>query len=171
MGLVDCDKCKAEKASEKANIFGCGVVQSQSYAAATAETVVGGYETGVSTTSVIAGDISNPVSLYAQNASEWWKITEYKVGVQVNIGNGGFSYSTNLLESSITVSSENTSLEIMSGINKVGFTVSQGVDFSLHTAETYHHGYIRTVPIAFAVALATVGIGYAGSFVLIPLLA
>ena len=134
------------------NTFGAGVVQSQTYDTMSMDTLIAGYETGSSSSSVICGDISKPISVYAKNASEWWKIWEYNVGIQINIGDGGFYLEANPLESAMGVSNGNTSLELMSGLNKIGYTKSYEVDFSERTSGgVYQHGYIRTIPTAVAV--------------------
>ncbi len=137
------------------NTFGAGVVQSQTYDTMSMDTLLAGYETGFSASSVICGDISKPISVYAKNASEWWKIWEYKVGVQINIGDGGFYLESNPLENAMGFSNGNTSLELMSGLNKIGYTTSYDVDFSERTSGgVYHHGYVRTIPTAVAVVTA-----------------
>lgn len=112
-----------------------------------------GTETGISTSGTILGDTSKPVSVFATNASDWWKFTEYKIGAQFNIGDGGVSIAGGVGENSISFSFGNGStIEFMSGVNKIGFTVSQGADFGNHTAETYNHMYIRSVPTVGLVA-------------------
>ena len=137
------------------NTFGAGVVQSQQYEDMSVKTLFGGYEKGHSTSSVICGDISKPISIYAKNASKWWKIWEYKVGLQVNINGGGFYLEANPFENALGVSNGNTSFELMSGLNKIGYTASYDVNFSERTsAGMYHHGYIRTIPTALAVVTA-----------------
>ena len=137
------------------NTFGAGVVQSQTYDTMSMDTLIAGYETGFSSSSVICGHISKPISVYAKNASEWWKIWEYKVGIQINIGDGGFYLEANPLENAMGVSNGNTSLELMSGLNKIGYTTSYEVDFSERTSGgVYQHGYIRTIPTAAAVVTA-----------------
>ena len=137
------------------NTFGAGVVQSQTYDTMSMDTLIAGYETGFSSSSVIYGDISKPISVYAKNASEWWKVWEYKVGIQINIGNGGFYLEANPLENAMGVSNGNTSLELMSRLNKIGYTASYEVDFSERTSGgVYQHGYIRTIPTAAAVVTA-----------------
>ncbi len=130
-------------------------IQSQTYEAISMGTLIYGYESGCSASSVICGDISKPISLYAKNASAWWKIWEYKVGIQVNIGDGGFYSEANPLETAIGFSDGNTTLELMSGLNKIGYTKSYDVDFSERTTGgIYNHGYIRTIPTAAAVVTA-----------------
>ena len=73
------------------NTFGGAVYISNSYDAIEMNTIYVGYETGMSTSRVIAGDNSKPITFYAQKSSKWWKFWEYKVGVNVNIGEGGFN--------------------------------------------------------------------------------
>ena len=48
------------------NTFGAGVVQSQTYDTMSMDTLIAGYETGFSSSSVICGDISKPISVYAK---------------------------------------------------------------------------------------------------------
>ena len=141
------------------NTFGAGVVQAQSYKTIDVDTVIYGYEDGVSTSKVICGDISKSVSVYAENASEWWKTSEYKAGVQINTKNGGLSYSKNCFETSLTFASGNTSLEFVLGYNKVGYTYKTGVSFKNKSADYYCHEYIRTLPTA-AVVVGTVATCY-----------
>ena len=130
-------------------LFGAGVIKSNSYESFSMDTLFGGVEHGVSTSSTILGDVSKPVSVYATNASEWWKITEYKVGVQFNVGSGGVSFASGAGESSLSFSIGNgTTLEFISGIDKIGVTISEGADFGRHTAERYCHAYIRSIPTA-----------------------
>ena len=137
------------------NTFGAGVVQSQTYDAISMDTLICDYESGYSASSVICGDMSKPISVYAKNASEWWKIWEYKVGIQVNIGDGGFYLETNPFENAVGFSNGNTSLELMSGLNKIGYTASYEVDFSERTSGgIYNHLYIRSIPTAVAVVTA-----------------
>ena len=106
------------------NTFGAGVVQAQDYKAIELKTSILGWESGTSTSKVIAGNIEKPISFYAVNASKWWKLNEYKIGVQVNICNGGYNYAFNPLETTAAISAKNTSFEIVHGINKIGATIS-----------------------------------------------
>ena len=132
-----------------ADTFGAGVIQSNTYEHFSTDTMIGGTEAGYSTSGTILGDTSKPISVFATNASDWWKLTEYKAGMQFNIGDGGLSFAGGLGEGSLSFSFGNgTTIEFMSGINKLGFTISQGADFGTHTAETYYHLYIRSVPTA-----------------------
>jgi hypothetical protein len=141
------------------NTFSAGIVQSENYEAISLKTFFFGHETGLSKTSVTCGDISNPVSVYAKNSSKWWRIWEYKIGVQINIGDSGFYLESNPLEHAMGFSNGNKSLEFMSGLNKIGYTQSYDVDFSERTSGGgYQHGYIRTIPTAAAVVTAYYGL-------------
>ena len=132
------------------------MVLSNSYEQFAMDTLLGGVESGFSTSGTLFGDISKPISVYAENASDWWKITEYMVGIQINIGDGGFSFAYGMGETSASVSFGNeTTIELISGINKLGATVSQGADFGSRTAETYYHAYIRSIPTA-GIVLGTI---------------
>ena len=91
------------------------------------------------------------------DTSEWWKIWEYKIGVQINIGTGGYAYEIGIGERSFTIAANNKSLEFIVGVNKVGFTGRYSVDFSNRTSVgVFTHIYARTLPVAGAIALAYV---------------
>jgi hypothetical protein len=145
--------------------FGFGVVKSERYELISAQTIIAGYEIGVSSTEVTRGDISKPISMYAVNASEWWKIWEYKIGVQVNIGNGGVALEGNLLlENTLSISADNAKLDLTTGINKNSYTYYADANFGERTnIGLYQHGYIRTIPTAVAVVtcvkVAPAGVG------------
>ena len=55
------------------------------------------------------------------------------------------------------------------GLNKIGYTVSSGVDFGNLTSESYYHQCIRTFPTAMAFATAAIAAYYSGGTALIPL--
>lgn len=147
------------------NTFGIGVIKSQSYESIKADTIVYGYEQGTSTSKVISGDISKPVSFYLETGSKWWEATENKIGVQFNVDNSGISYSTNSLETNVTIAVGDNSLDIILGYNKIGYTANFGVSFANRTAQLYQHEYIRTIPTAVAVAGVAVASYYTGGAV------
>ena len=99
------------------------------------------------------------------NASDWWKIWEYKVGIQLNGENGGVSFSGGMGENAISVSHGSVSTEFVCGINKIGFTKSFDADFGTRTGGSYYHEYIRTVPTVAIGVLVYYSLGAA-----IPLL-
>ena len=140
------------------NTFGGAVYISNSYDAIEMNTIYVGYETGMSTSRVIAGDNSKPITFYAQKSSKWWKFWEYKVGVNVNIGEGGFNIGIGYGERTISVCSNNTSIEFVEGINKIGFTISEDVDFKNRTAGPYAHLYVRP----WTVGVTLVALYYTG---------
>lgn len=136
------------------SIFGAGVVQSNNYASFGWDTLLGGVESGFSTSKTICGDVGKPISVYAENASDWWKLNEYKVGIQFNAGGSGCSVAYGLGENSINASFGNgTAIEIIGGVNKFGVTVYQNADFGKRTAGAYTHVYIRGLPTMGLVAL------------------
>lgn len=151
--------------------FGVGVVQARQYESFKVNTLFGGEEHGFSTSCVVAGSVDKPISVYAQNASDWWKTNEYKIGIQVNVNNGGISFATGLGESCVTVSMQNRSYEFIAGTNKIGYTISAGVDFGNFTSESYYHQYVRTGPTALALVAIGAAAYYSGGAVLIPLFA
>ncbi|MBQ2793110.1 MAG: RHS repeat-associated core domain-containing protein [Clostridia bacterium] len=136
---------------------GVGVVQSQSYKTITTNTVLFGAETGENFSSVIAGDISKPISFYVSNASVWWKVWEYKIGMQVNINNGGFAVASGLGEHSVIASAKDSATEFSYGLNKLSLTASSGVDFGNRSLDAYTHVYIRTIPAAALCTIAYYG--------------
>ena len=136
------------------NTFGAGVVQSNSYACFSWDTLFVGVESGLSTSGTMHGDISKPVSFYAETASEWWKVNEYKVGVQFNLGDGGCGFAVGFGETTLTLScGDGRTFEIMGGANKFGITIYENANFGNHTADRYTHLYIRTLPTAGLLAL------------------
>lgn len=100
-------------------------------------------EQGISTSKVIAGDNSKPITFYVQNASEWWRFWEYKVGLNVNIGDGGFNVGLGAGDNTLTISAYNTSVEFVAGIMKLGVTVNEEVNFKNKTAGLYTQAYVR----------------------------
>ena len=148
------------------NTFGAGVVLAQKYEDFSEDTLFGGYETGKSTTAVVSGDVSKPISVYLEkplDSSHWW---EYEFGAQMNIRNGGVSVQFGLIERGFTISSENSSVEGIIGLNKVGYTYRTDVDFGNRVSSgPYHHAYIRTLPTLGAVA-AVASAAYFGTAML-----
>ena len=130
------------------NTFGVGTILSNTYKSFSLETLLGGAETGSATTGTTSGDVSKPISAFFETTSDWWQITDYKVGVQDNIGDGGFCYASGIGEYSCTFSFGNqATIEFISGINKIGLTTYAGADFGNRTAGGYAHMYIRPIPI------------------------
>ena len=146
-GYIENKSSAGKQTSQGLGVFGAGVIQSNAYNAFTIDALLGGIESGLSTSSTILGDVGKPISVFAQNASDWWKLTEYKVGAQINVGGGGLSFAYGVGESSFSFSfGDGTSAEVLSGVNKFGITISRGADFGAHTAESYLHAYIRSIP-------------------------
>ena len=111
------------------NTFSGAVYASNSYEGLQLTALYGGIESGISTLRIIAGDNEKPVVFFVQNASEWWKIWEYKAGITLNIGDGGCSVGFGLGEGSASACVGGSSIEVMGGVNKIGITFSQDVDF------------------------------------------
>ena len=134
--------------------FGIAVYSSNSYDKMQVDTFFGGMEKGKSSSCVLYGDNSKPITFYLQNADEWWKFWDCKTGINVNIGDGGFNMGISLSESTFTVCDGNSSYEFISGIEKAGVTISHEVDFKSHTAGPYIHAYYRPWTVVPAVLLA-----------------
>ena len=149
--------------------FGGAVYSSNSYETMELSTIYCGAESGLSTSSVIAGNNSKPITFYVQKASEWWKFWEYKGGVNVNIGEGGYNCGIGLGEFTATVCANNTSVELVSGVMKKGLTVSKDVNFKNHSAGIYNQIYIRPWTLAAATVAVCYTAGVATPVVLAPL--
>ena len=148
---------------------GLAVIQSQSYDTITFQTMYADLETGYGSSCVIAGDVSKPISFFVSNASAWWKVWEYKIGMQVNVNDGGFAIATGVGEQTITVSRDNNSTEFSYGINKFAITVCDGVNWNNRSCENYTQAYIRTVPTATAVLLTYYTCGAASGVFFVPI--
>lgn len=103
--------------------------------------IFGGFEAGQRVNKTI-GDDSKPISIFATNASEWWKFWEYQVGIKFNIGKFSYSYTFGFGESNYSIGWENSTFDIQIGINKIGFGTSKTID----NQTIYSQGYIRTIP-------------------------
>ncbi len=93
---------------------------------------------------------SKPISIFATNASEWWKFWEYQVGIKFNIGKFCYSCNFGFGESNYSFGLENSSFDIQRGINKIGFGTSKNID----NQKLYSQWYIRTNPTALVVVIA-----------------
>ena len=103
--------------------------------------IFGGFGAGQRVNKTI-GDDSKPISIFATNASEWWKFWEYQVGIKFNIGKFSYSYTFGFGESNYSIGWENSTFDFQSGINKIGFGTSKTID----NQTIYSQGYIRTIP-------------------------
>ncbi len=141
------------------NLFGLGTVLENTYDMFEIRTFLGNIETGISTARRIAGDISKPISVFWQKASRWWKFWQNKLGIQLNIGNGGVSLSFGIGEISGSFSfGTGWTFELFAGIEKIGFTFTKYTDFGTHEGGDYYHMYIRTIPAALMLLAAAHGI-------------
>ena len=133
--------------------FGFAIIETQTYEEMQMSTILGGMESGYSTSKTVSGDVNKPVSFYATNGSDAWDLSQYKSGFQINISGGGFYYESGLLEFSIGFSNGNSSIEFIGGLNKMGYTQTHEVDFGNRSVGIYNHGYIRpwTLIAVFAV--------------------
>ena len=100
------------------------------------------------------GDNSKPVTVYAQKASQWWKLWEYKVGLDLNIRNGGFSYGFGVCELTFAVSANETTVELGWGALKSGVTIVEDVNSDDNSGAVYTQYYFRPLQlIAVAVGV------------------
>ncbi len=129
--------------------FGAYVDLSSTVKKAGEDLIFFGYENGITRGGSI-GDKSKPISVFASNAGAWYKFWEYQVGLNINIGNFSYSYSVGVGEQNYSVGWKDSTVNLQSGINKIGVGVS-------HTADDetiYNQFYIRTIPTAVAVVTA-----------------
>ena len=94
--------------------------------------------------------------LFNQISSESGSIFDYKLGVNINIKNGGIRIAGNLASCSISVIANNTSVEYFYSPTKTGITIAQGVDYKNLTAEKYVQLYFRPITIKSAFAICYV---------------
>lgn len=147
--------------------FGAATYVSNKYDSMSLDTLFGGYETGIDTSSLVGGDNEKPIVFYVQRASNWWKFNEYACGVSINSGSDGFAIGISITDVTVGVCTDDTSLDIIIGANKIGYTAKSGVDYGKHSAGSYAHFYIRTWTVA-AVCYAAYATGgaAAGAFLL-----
>ena len=139
-----------------ADFFGAGIVLENKYEMFEAHTIFGFIEAGECYSKTLLGDVSKPCSVFLQKAHNWWVFTEYKIGIQFNIGDGGFRTAIGFGETEFGISlGGGWQLEVISGINKVGLTLTSEVNFGTHEGGHYWHAYLRPVPIALALAVLT----------------
>ncbi len=99
------------------------------------------------------GNDSSPISIYLTNATDWWKIWEYQVGIQIKIGKFSYTASSGIGEFNASIGWDDYSIDFQIGINKIGVGVSQSIDGIIH----YNQYYIRTIPLAIVlVCIGTV---------------
>lgn len=173
----DCDNCGGATIKDKmkpvdtfiANTFGCGIVSTQEYEPIRTDTIFFGQETGLSTSKVVSGDISKPFSVFCEMPSNPWRFWEYKAGFIINTKKGSFSFSTNTLEANYTIATENSSSQLIMGINKIGHTITYDETYNNKKVTCYQHTYIRPIPATVAVAGMVfagkyLGVGAAGTY-------
>jgi hypothetical protein len=108
--------------------------------------IFAGFETGHRVNKTL-GDDSKSISVFATNASEWWKFWEYQIGMKFNIGKFSYSFSEGFGESNCSIGWDDSTFDIQFGINKIGLGTSKTVG----NKTLYSQGYIRTIPTALAV--------------------
>ncbi len=131
------------------NTFGA-YVDVSTHVARVEDHVFYGEEHGVISDSVI-GDDSKAVSVYVTNASKWYKVWEYKVGIKVNIKDFSTSLAYGLGEGSASFRWKDTSYDFVAGINKYGFGMTHYTEEGFAAYDQY---YIRTLPTLCAVGIA-----------------
>ena len=75
-----------------------------------------------------------------------------------------------MIDNSLIFSDGNSSFELIAGLDKIGYTISDQVDFGKRTGGGYYHRYVRTLPLVAAGALIYyTGGAAAGAFVPVAL--
>lgn len=105
-----------------------------------------GWEEGIRIRTTI-GDDSKPISAFFTNASNWWKICEYKVGLKLSIGKFSSSITIGLSELDFSYGWGGFEFETHMGLNKTGYTFS----YTNNGMTSYSNYYIRTIPTVFVV--------------------
>ena len=131
-------------------------------------TIFGGIETGTSDENTIYGDFEKPVTLFSQFATEWWRLSEYKSGVSINIYGCGPEISSSPLSKYVSYTAKNFKIECQKGIDKVGFTVTFENDYQNHKMGRYIHCYYRPWTVAPVVAVACCTYGAASLLLFAP---
>ena len=134
------------------NTFGSFVDVSHNVIEESYDYFFGGFEAGEDVGGTI-GDNSKPISVYATNASEWWKFWEYQVGIQTTLGDFSRSLSVGVGEINLSVGIGDDSMQLQCGINKIGI----GASHTSKAVTTYSQLYIKTIPTAVLVLLAIYG--------------
>ena len=136
------------------NTFGVTVSVSNSYKAMTVDTIFGGGETGVNSGGMIyqSGD-NTPINFNITLPSKWWKFWKFKVGIQVNVNDGGFHFGVSPLEFGLAISFKHITYDIFFGLNKIGLTLSETESFANWQFGAYQSYYIRTIPTGLIAAL------------------
>ena len=90
------------------------------------------------------------------------------MGININIGKGGFNIGVGLGEATVSFSGGQNSIELVMGTTKLGYTYSTEVDFKNKSAGGYVHEYVRPWSIGLAAALICIIVG-TGTPVLAPI--
>ena len=68
---------------------------------------------------------ASPIAFFVTNASDWWKIWEYQIGMEVEISHYTSSFSLGLGEINGSVGWKDTSIELQAGVDKIGVGILQ----------------------------------------------
>ena len=120
-------------------------------------TIFGDFESGESASTACGDSSDKPIVFYYKAASEWWKVWEYSAGVKVNVVNGGGAIEIGAAHTDLSISAGGTTFTFNGGVDRLGYTLANEVDWKNNTAGHYTQYYIRpltVVPAAIGVAAA-----------------
>ena len=137
---------KLKKLQESINEwFGSFVEYSKTVVEKSIDLLFIGYESGIKKTHVRGND-NAPFSFFRTIPENWWEFWKYHKGVKINIHNFSLSIGLGLMESTLSFSVNNSSLDFTVGIDKIAIARSQSTD----NATWYEQYYIRPIPILIA---------------------
>ena len=140
------------------NTFGGAVFQQFEYESSYIDIILGGVNVGGSHSALIRGNADRRIIFYAVNASSPWRFWEFRVGVRVNIGDGGFGFNVGVAGAENYISANGTTVSVIgSPFDRFGIKVSQGVNFRENSVESFHFFCLRPLRVV-AVLLSVVGV-------------
>ncbi len=115
-----------------------------------------GLENGNSTSARVAGDDSKPVTFYLSKPATGWHIWDYKVGVNLDVGDGGVDVGFSPGTADVSPFFHDTSVTFTNGIIEAGITVTNSAAADQVTTGPYTKVFSR--PWIPALAIAAPGI-------------
>ena len=112
-----------------------------------------GIEYGYSYTISSVANQKDDLIFFNEVAHEEGSIFDNKMGINMNIKDGGFRVSKGLASYSITICIDNTSYEFFSSPSKTGVTIAYDVNYQNLTAGEYTQYYFRSVPTVCSAVL------------------
>lgn len=99
-------------------------------------------------------------------ASARWKVWEYSVGVKANVIDGGGAVEIGLEHTNFSLSAGKTTYTVNGGVNRLGITIANDVDWKNNTAGNYTQYYIRPITVVPAAVGVCAAVSYVGPAVI-----